>query len=174
MLDRLKTRLHDMTTIATLCLTAERCANERGLNEVGAEHFVLAALALPDGTARRVFERLGADPDGFAEAIVRQYGEALSSIGVDPALAGEYAAAPPVASQWRRYRAHPSAQQLMRALSKQQRADPKQPLMGAHVLMAAVSGQFGVTLRALRCMGIDPHALDEVARQETLRGETIG
>ena len=70
MLDRLKTRLHDMTTIATLCLKAEHYANERGLKEVGAEHFVLAALALPDGTARRVFERLGADPDGFADAIV--------------------------------------------------------------------------------------------------------
>ena len=44
------------------------CSNnyKNGQKEPGAKHFILAALELPDRTARKAFERIHADPDDFA------------------------------------------------------------------------------------------------------------
>jgi ATP-dependent Clp protease ATP-binding subunit ClpA len=79
----IKQRFKDMKTISALCSTAEFCANAVGQQEPGAEHFLLAALSLPDGSARRAFERIGANPQQFSAAIEQQYREALQSIGLD-------------------------------------------------------------------------------------------
>jgi hypothetical protein len=80
MFERLKQRFRDMGTIKALCLGAGKFAKADGQKEPGAEHFVLMALELPDGTARNASKRISADPGSFHAAIDRQYVEALQHI----------------------------------------------------------------------------------------------
>lgn len=67
----------DIKTMSTLFPAAERAALAMGESEPGAEHLILAALDLPDGSAARAFERVGADPLGFREAVAAQHEQAL-------------------------------------------------------------------------------------------------
>ena len=86
MFETIKQRFRDMSTIKSLCLAAEQHANTDGRKEPGAEHFVLAALESPDGTARKAFEHIRVDPNSFRAAIA-QHGEAvraLRAMGADP------------------------------------------------------------------------------------------
>uniref|UniRef100_UPI0019639324 Clp protease N-terminal domain-containing protein n=1 Tax=Nonomuraea lactucae TaxID=2249762 RepID=UPI0019639324 len=68
---RLRRPMRDIKTINALLTGAEQRALERGEGVPGPEHLLMSALALPDGSARRAFERLGADPDAFAAAVDR-------------------------------------------------------------------------------------------------------
>lgn len=160
MFNAIKRRLADMATIKALCTAAERHANAEGRQQPGAEHFVLAALELPDGSAAAAFRRLQADPAAFRAAIERQYADALSGVGAGDVLPDPE----PVAADRGLYRAGASGQALLQALAAQDKAG--QPLLGAHVLLAAGATQQGVTARALRAMGIEPAALVDAARQE--------
>lgn len=166
MFQKLKQRFHDVQTIKTLCEGAERHANSDGQLEPGAEHFILAALELPDGTAQKAFQRVNADPAQFSSAIARQYADALGNVGVH--MPEE---APPVAhaSERRPYKASASGQALFQMLVGIRESTSNGPLLGAHVLIAASMAQYGVVPRALRCMGIDPATLQEAARAEIVR-----
>ena len=84
LIKRIIYRFKDMATIKSLCLKAEEYAHKNGEEIPGAEHFLLSAFDLPDGTARRVFQRAGANPDDFEKAVKQQYNEALDSVGIDP------------------------------------------------------------------------------------------
>ncbi|MES9926518.1 MAG: Clp protease N-terminal domain-containing protein, partial [Candidatus Thiodiazotropha sp. 6PDIVS] len=79
MFKRILLRFHDMKTIGKLIPGADKEANMVGEEKPGAEHFILAALNLEDGTAKRTFERFEIDSEKFREAIKKQYEEALSS-----------------------------------------------------------------------------------------------
>jgi len=94
MLQRIRHRLADMRTIKALCEAAERHALAGGEREPGPEHFMLAAFDLPDGQARRVFERLGVDPAGVRAAIAASHGAALAGVGVDAAVLTDEAPLP--------------------------------------------------------------------------------
>lgn len=160
MFNKLKRRLGDMATIKALCTAAERHANGAGQQQPGAEHFVLAALELPDGSAGAVFRRLQADPAAFRAAIEQQYAAALAGLG----LAAGWPPAAPVTAGAGVYQAGASGQALLQALAAQDKAG--QPLLGAHVLLAASAAQQGVTARTLQVMGLTPAALEQAARQE--------
>lgn len=90
MFAKLKQRWKDTRTIMALSLDAERRALREGQRHPGAEHYMLAALDLPDGSARRVFARLGADPEAYREALANRHTSALNAMGLDAS-----AAAPP-------------------------------------------------------------------------------
>lgn len=171
MFELLKQRFRSMSTIKALCLGAIKYAKADGQKEPGAEHFVLMALELPDGTARNVFKRVSADPDDFREAIARQYSEALQHIGVivppDALVNDKNGPFPNGASS----RVQPSAQALINEMIytikvKEDKMYPSAPLIGAHVILAATYAQYGVTVRAFRAMGIDPEKLSEAAKEE--------
>ena len=102
--------------MASVCV---ELANAAGQNEPGAEHLVLSALELPDGTARKAFERIHADPDGFLAAITRQYEDALQNIGIalppDAAIIDE---ATPVTSGKGLFKAQASFDTLMQTLAR--------------------------------------------------------
>ena len=68
LVDTIRTHVADVRTIAALCTGAEAEARRDGQCLPGAEHLLLSALALPDGSARRSFERVGAQPDGLRTA----------------------------------------------------------------------------------------------------------
>ncbi|WP_374582681.1 Clp protease N-terminal domain-containing protein [Pseudoduganella sp.] len=161
MFSTLKRRLGDMATIKTLCTAAERHANAAGQQQPGAEHFVLAALELPDGSAAAALRRLQAEPSAFRAAVEQQYADALAGLGVAGASLPPPA---PVAASDGLYRAGASGQALLQALAALDKAG--RPLLGAHVLLAASAAQQGVTARALRAMGLTPAQLAQAAQQE--------
>ena len=161
MFQRIRQRMRDMRTIKNLCESAERYANQDSQPEPGLEHFILAALALPDGSARRAFQRIGADPDAFQAAIAQQYAAALGHAGIAGKMPEQAITARPGP-----YRAKAQGGTLMRALASQPRATPLEALTGAHVILAGTAGQHGVAARALRIMGIDPAILAGAARAE--------
>jgi len=174
MFETSKQRLRDMGTVTALCTEAENFANGDGQKEPGAEHFVLSALALPDGTARKAFLRIHADPDNFHAAITQQYLDALQKIGITlPDSAKAFDQTKPIPASTGLYQTQASAQTLMQTLTqeimvKEHKFDATAPLLSAHVVLAATSAQHGVATRAFRAMGIDPAKLAEAATAEIL------
>ena len=179
MFKTIRQRFRDMGTIKALCFEAEKLANAEGQKEPGAEHFVLSALALPDGTARKAFLRINADPDNFRVAIAQQYEDALQNLGIalpnDAEISDE---ATPIPTSKGPYKAQPSAQALMQTLTreimvKEQKANSTAPLLSAHVVLAATSAQYGVAARAFRAMGIDSASLANAAKAEISAYRTV-
>jgi ATP-dependent Clp protease ATP-binding subunit ClpA len=171
MFNMLRQRFRDMRTLKTLFTGAEKLANVDGQKEPGAEHLLLMALQLPDGTARRAFERLCADPEAYRAAIRRQYEEALKSVGVSFSPEMMHASEPALERVSGLYKSKPSAQSLMQTLTHEvmienQKNNSVAPLLSAHVILAATSAQHGTAVRALRTMGIDLGMLAEAAREE--------
>lgn len=153
----IKEKLDAMGTVRRLCEGAETHALQDRQREPGAEHFLLAALDLPDQTAGRAFRAIGADPEALKGAIRLQYERALRSIGVvaapDDAPALEIGA--------RIYDAAASGRFVMQELAAGRSSH--RPLLGAHVVGIVAGMAHGVAPRALREMGIDPAALKSSA-----------
>ncbi len=164
MFKRLKLRILDMKTIGKLISGADEQAHMNGEDEPGAEHFLLSALMLPDGTARRVFERIGADPEQFKIAIRKQYSDALSSIGIDEkTLADE---PEPVTSSRILHNSKPSAQAVMKELYALKSHDKDRPLLGAHVVDVVARMKHGVAARSFKAMGVDQNSLCTAVKEE--------
>lgn len=174
MFRKIRQRLRDARTLAGICAESERIANAEGQNEPGAEHFVLAALGMSDGTARRAFEAMGADPDGFRAAIDRQYADALEAVGLGPNTGRDADLSPlPAPPSTGLYKAKPSVTALMKVLTDEEALPvPANPLLGAHVVLAATRAEHSTAVRALRAMGVDPQALGFAAGAEVLRHAT--
>lgn len=162
MFAKLKQRWQDTRTIMKLSLDAEQRALHEGQRHPGAEHYTLAALDLPDGSARRVFARIGADPEAYRAAIANRHAAALNGIGL--AAPGHDAGAAP-ADPALLFDAQPSGQALMQSLPELQRRLPA-PLCGAHVLLAAASMAHSAAGRAFKAVGIDLQALGSAAEAE--------
>ena len=152
----------EFLTIKQLLEGAERLAQQSGESLPGAEHLLLSALALPDGTARRAFERLGVDPDGLPSAIASQHDEALRAVGikVDAEL---HAPAPERRGV---YLSSASAQTTFkRAVELSGKPKPRR-LRGAHVVLAVTEMEHGTVARALDRLGVAREELAAAARQE--------
>lgn len=166
---RLSRPLQDVTTMNALLNTAEDLALEAGESLPGPEHLLLSALGLPDGTARRAFEWLGADPGAFAPAIRRAHADALAAVGVrvadEAALDADVARARSPKRGVMRTTA--PAQDAFQAAVKHAKSQ-KSRLLGAHVVAAVAGQEHGTAVRALRVMGIEPQALREAAEAETV------
>jgi ATP-dependent Clp protease ATP-binding subunit ClpA len=163
MFRQLKRRFLSMRTLSQLCTQAEVHARASGQAAPGAEHFLLAAIDLPDGSARRAFESIGADPAAVRSAIEQQYRNALQGLGLDNAALPQAAALEPHAPGL--YRAQPSGQELVQALART-RKDQGGPLLGAHVVLAVAAMSQGVAARTLRAMGIDAARLAAAAQAQ--------
>lgn len=164
MFKRLLLRFQDMKTIGKLIPGADEQANIMGEEKPGAEHFVLSALNLEDGTAKRAFDKYGIDSTKFQNAIKVQYDEALSSIGIR----GEVTdlEPEPIKSDKIFKDSQPSGQDLMKSLYALKKEDKDRPLQGAHVIIAATSIEHGVVPRAFKVLGIDRESLAKAARDE--------
>lgn len=163
MFQRIRDHLESMRTLQRLCTRAEDHARTRGGSAPGAEHFLLAALDLPDGSARRAFERLGTDPATVPAAIEQQYRDALQGLGLNAPLPEP---APTSAARPNLYRAQPSGDELMQALAQSRKGLPG-PLRGAHVVALIAGMPQGVAARTLRAMQLDAAQLAAAARAET-------
>ena len=169
---KLPNAVRNIQTLSALLNAAEADALAAGEELPGAEHLLLAALDLEDGTARRAFEAVGADPDDLRAAIAAQHADALRAIGIDPpadTVLAPPAGDPPPAPR-RAYRATPSGQAAFHRAIELQKRTRGSRLLGAHVVAAVAEMEHGTAPRALRAMGIAPVALAEAARREAGSG----
>jgi ATP-dependent Clp protease ATP-binding subunit ClpA len=164
MFKRILLRFRDIKTIGKLIPGADKEANMLGEEKPGAEHFVLSALNLSDGTAKRIFERFDIDSGKLRDAIKTQYSEALSSVGIsqeatkiDPE---------PIVSEKVLHDSQPSGQNLMKSLYALKKEDSEHPLIGAHVIIVAAAIEYGVVPRVFRVLGVDRELLAKAAREE--------
>lgn len=165
---RLPNPIREIRTVSRLLSGAEAEADKAGETMPGAEHLLLSALALPDGSARRAFARLGADPDELRSAIASQYDDALRAIGIEPVSddALDAAAGAGVTSAKGVFRSTASAQTVFRAAVDLAKKDKPSRLVGAHVVAAVARMEHGTAARALRAMRVDRHELAVAAQQE--------
>ncbi len=160
MIKRIKLRIRDMKTITALCNAAEKCAHDSGEESPGEEHWLVASIGLSDGTARRAFERIGADPDELLAAISRQHNEALGNIGFDVTKGGIDDIKPEIkSSKWKPSDPKPSVLPMLKQLNKRAKQNKNMPLLGAHIVGVIAKKEQGIAARALRVMGIDQQAL---------------
>jgi ATP-dependent Clp protease ATP-binding subunit ClpA len=132
MFKRIRLRIQDMKTIGKLISGADEQAHISGEEEPGAEHYLLSALKMSDGSARRVFERVGADSDKFHEAIGKQYSDALKFVGIDAeSIDNDFE---PVETERMLHNSKPSGQAVMKKLYALKKQDKDRPLLGAHVV----------------------------------------
>lgn len=165
MFRKLKARAAAVKTISALVTKAEEIARRRGAERPAAEHLVLAALQLSDGTAARTLERVGSSAADFGTALDAQEAEDLERIGVhadDDRISSEL---PQPSEPVGAYRSEPSAQELFQAAGDDARRGDGS-LVGAHVRRAAAALERGPTARALRGMGIDTADLRAAASAE--------
>lgn len=159
MLNFIQSKLSTIGTIKRLSELAEWHAQRDRLRRPGAEHYLLAALDLPDGTAHRAFLDAGADPDRLKSAIEKQYADALRSIGLEQPK-DDAEPEPQIRSQTGPYRAAPSGEHVLHQLATD---GGHKPLLGAHVVAVVAAMEHGVAARALRAMNIDRAALKRSA-----------
>ena len=145
--------IEDIRTMERLFTTAETEAAQAGEPHPGAEYLVLAALQLPEGSARRTFERLGTDPDGFRTALLGQDHGAEDPPVTDPATPHR-----PV-----RYGA--SGRDLFQEVVGLVRSEKSQ-IYGAYIVLVAAQLDYGATPTALKKMNVDRHELAIAARAE--------
>lgn len=168
MLATFMNKLKDAGTLAALCQKAEQIARSEGQGVPGSEHFVLAALSLPDGTGLRTMASLGATPEGFAEAIGAQFVEALRHAGME--IASETAGLPgssprpPAASKL--YHSAPSGQRIVQRLASTAEERQNRSLLAADVLLAVAEEKFSIASRALDVLGITQQQLVDAASRE--------
>lgn len=162
MFAKLKRRWQDMRTITDLSKGAERRALQEGQQHPGAEHYALAALDLEDGSARRVFQRVGADPEAYRAALANRHAEALSAMGLqaDAGLPAPDTVAAPLL-----FDAQPSGKSLMQTLYEVHRRLPA-PLCGAHVLLVVAGMRHSAAGRALGAINVEAEALGRAAEEE--------
>ncbi len=165
MFQSIKGKLRDMSTIRQLCEAAEAHALADRQRQPGAEHFLLAALDLQDGTAQLTFKRVGVNPEALKPAIEHQYRAALEAIGLSVGL-GEVSGAPATQQLAQGvYQAAACGQEVMQALANARHRHA--PLLGAHVVAIIAAMPYGVAARALRSIGVDLAALRAIAEEVT-------
>lgn len=161
-----RNRKYDIRFMQSLFPAAEAEAAAMGEKEPGAEHLILASLGFQEGSARRVFERVGADPDRFRESVVLQHAAALRSIGIDDGDAAiDEQLAPPVDRPGGGYHSAPSARQVFPEVVRLVKRDESR-LSGAYLLLVASQMEHGTTARALATMGLDRRELAAAAQAE--------
>jgi len=159
--------LDDMRTIRQLLTDAERIAREMGEEEPGAEHLLLAATGLPDGTAARALAAVGVDAERMRAALRDEQADALVTAGVPRETAEPMAEPSPIgrAGAPRIYHAGPSAREVFGEVGRLARA-AKERLAGAHVVVAVASLERGTLPRVLERLGVDRQRLADAARAE--------
>ena len=162
----IKGKIEDMKTISKLCLGAEKYANEYGQQKPGAEHFMLAALDLQDGSARHVFERLAVNPDAINQAIKDQHNNALASIGiVDEKIKLDVKSAAALKPSGKLYDTTPSGKTVMQKIYQNNKSRNTR-LIGAHVIEVISSMEYGIAVRALQTLGVDLVTLKNAVKAE--------
>ncbi len=158
----LRAVLHEQRVLRRLFDRAEVLAHDDGRDRSAPEDFVLAALELPDGEARRCLDGAGVPPDRLRVALAEQHAEALA--------AGEGASGPEVRRPRLGRRRGPvrvtgAAEDLFRGVAEELKGRRGRVSSG-QVLAVALEAERGPLVRALDRLGVDRAALRAAARRE--------
>lgn len=156
--------IRDMRAIGQLLSEAERVARRMGEEQPAAEHLLIAASNLPDGSAARALAAVELDAERIERAVTDVHAEGLVSAGVAPAGAAHRAEARPLDGPppTGPYRSSASAQELFQAAAALARG-ARQRFRGAHVVLASARIEEGTLARALERLGVDRAALADAA-----------
>jgi len=162
--DKIRSKAKDAKTLTTLCTIAEKYAHQEGEDKPGLEHFVLAAMKLEDGSALRVMNMFDVDSSQLQEAIQKQHEQALNQAGIfeDNIVTEDIS---DVQTQSVLYQVQPSGQELIKSLHQNNNSRTV-PLIGAHVLEAALQFEYGILARALDVLNIDRQQMKERVTNE--------
>ncbi|SEK29412.1 Clp amino terminal domain-containing protein, pathogenicity island component [Blastococcus sp. DSM 46786] len=152
------TALRDLRTVRALLTGAEAESRSAGEPVPGPEHLLLAATALPDGTAAAALARVGVDAAQLRTAIEAAHAAALASVGVAADADGGGLQGPATGPM----RSTPQAQRVFRQAVAAARA-ARSPLRGTHVVVAVCDLEHGATARALAALGVDREELRAAA-----------
>lgn len=158
--------LADMATMRALLESAERESAAMGEDDPGAEHVVLAALALPDRRAAEALAELGVDPARLRGAIEQVHAEALEAVGI-----AEPPTPTPIPGPTNRglYRSKGSTRDLLNATAEAKKALRAKRFTSAHVLIGASTLEHGTLPTALHRLGIDAATLRMTAQRHAAR-----
>lgn len=157
--------VRDVRTIKQLLEGAETEARRSGEEAPGPEHLLLAATALPDGSAARALARCGVDAARLRAAIEEVHAQALGEARTeteDPAGSTESLRSPATGA----FRASPQAQQVFQEAVALSKAARPRGFNGGYVVAAACELRLGAAARALAHLGVDRQLLREVALLE--------
>jgi ATP-dependent Clp protease ATP-binding subunit ClpA len=155
---RLINAVRDVRTISLLLTQAEAEARRAGEERPCPEHLVLAAAALPDGTAVRALDRIGTDVQQLRHAIESAHEVALATVGIE--LEHRDHVSPELRAPARGIlRSTPQAQEVFRDAVALSKSTKPSLIRGAHVVAAACQLERGTFVRALAALGIDREAL---------------
>ena len=157
----------EMRTIKQLLTDAERIAREMGEEEPGAEHLLLSAIGLPDGSAGRALGAIGVDADRIRAALREEQADALVAAGVPRETAEAMAEPAPLgpAGAPLLYGAGPSAREVFQEAGRLARSS-KQRFAGAHVVAAVAGLERGTLPRVLHRLGVQRQQLTDAARAQ--------
>jgi ATP-dependent Clp protease ATP-binding subunit ClpA len=157
----------EMRTIKNLLSGAERESRRGGDDLPGAEHLLVAAVDLPDGTAARALGRFGIDADSLRAALEQVHADALAGAGVQAPgpvdAAADVASLAPASGV---FRSTPQAQQVFRDAVALSKSSTPSRLLGAHVVAAVCALEHGTAARALSALGLDRSDLRAAALDE--------
>ena len=142
--------IDDIRTMEKLFTVAEEDAARTGETRPGAEYLVTSSLQLSEGSARRSFERVGADADAFRNAVMGQYEDAPVSTNTTSNRPMRYGA---------------SGRELFQEVVNLVREEKSQ-IYGAYIVLAAAQIEHGKTPNVLKQIGVDRHELASAARTE--------
>jgi ATP-dependent Clp protease ATP-binding subunit ClpA len=151
----------DMGAMRALLEAAERESAAMGEPEPGAEHVVLAALGLPDGTAAAALAEHGVDAAGLRAAIEAVHTSALAGLAVPPPSAS----AGSVPTGRGLYRSKGSTRDLLDATAQARRRLRSPRFVSAHVLVGACEFEQGTLASALAQLGVTRDALRSTAQR---------
>ena len=163
MLSSLRRARADVALMGTVLPAAERLAHEDGIPEPGAEHLLLAALALPDGYARRAFGGVGGDVVALPIALRHGHDEALRTVGVQADDEAIGPAMPPPGDASGPLRTQGALQVAFARAVSLAKADGL-PVSSGHLLLAVIEPDHGTVARALTRLGIDRASLTRETR----------
>ncbi|MFI6587947.1 Clp protease N-terminal domain-containing protein [Embleya sp. NPDC050493] len=157
----IRSAIHDMGAMKRLFTAAEEEARALGEESPGPEHLLLAALTLPDDSARTALAGSGAGIEDVRRALAETHAAALRSVGID---ADALPAAPPAPAPRGPYRATGSANEVFQRAVAIAKAERPGKLRTAHVLIAVAELEHGTAARVLRNLEIDRPTLIATAR----------
>lgn len=155
---------HGSRTVKAVMLGAEQHADDLGDSSTGPEHLLLAAIDLPDGDARRAFDRIGVDPGAVRAAIIDTHVQALRALGIEPVPEDRLGRG----TTKRRERFNKTAVSTIRRAGAESKRD-RSRAFGLHVVAAVAQLEHGTAPRALRGMGVDLDELLVAARTEAIK-----
>lgn len=162
LLNKLKARKNDMSTLSTLIETSLTHSANSGESIAGAHHLVASAFEMDDNSATRALATLDKSPADFAAALASLDDETLAGLGIEvPDMPST-----PVPKS-RIGKTDATFEAALKAVHDihNENGDYR-PLQSAHVLAGVAAVEYGIASRVFAAMGLERSAVIEACRDQ--------